>query len=383
MTLIHGVRWKLKASADHRRFVAERLLGLKQALGDEIHGSTDENSLRLATWNLMHFGSGGGYDRTVESMFYIAEIIDHFDLVALQEINRDLRKLEDLVDNYLGNDWDYLVTDTSGGHGDRKDAGNDERLAFLYRKSKVSFRKEVGEIVLPEGQEIAAPDADGTSRHVQFARTPFTVAFRAGWLKFKLCTVHIFYGDSSNSSAKMRQRRDEIRKIAEFLAERQKRERDAMIDSAREANWAAPEEGGWASNYILLGDFNIVSPEHETMEALEGEGFTVATKPLKSNLGNNKHYDQIAYRAAHPDFEVVQSGVFDMLQHVYRDVDAAHYVETVKVPKLLEKGRKGAKAEGYFKRYYRRHQMSDHKLLWSEISIDYSEDYLQAVINEE
>ncbi|MDC0887360.1 endonuclease/exonuclease/phosphatase family protein, partial [Altererythrobacter sp.] len=307
----------------------------------------------------------------------------HFDLVAVQEVNRDLRKLEDLVDNYLGHDWDYLVTDTSGGHGGKKDAGNDERLAFLFRKSKVQFRKEVGEIVLPEGQEIAAPGADGTSRHVQFARTPFTVAFRAGWLKFKLCTVHIFYGDSSNSSAKMRQRRDEIRKIAEFLAERQQRERDAMVDAAEDANWAAPEEGGWDSNYILLGDFNIVSPEHETMQALEGAGFTVATKPLTSNLGNNKHYDQIAYRAAHPGFSVVKSGVFDMLAHVYRDEDAGHYVEVAEIPKLLEKGRTGSKAEGYFKRYYRRHQMSDHKLLWSEICIDYSEDYLQAVIDEE
>lgn len=381
MTMIDRVRWQFADNPVHREFVAERLLGLKNALKAEIHAGTDEQSLRLATWNIMHFGNSGGYDRTPESMLYIAEIIDHFDLVAVQEVNRNLAKLEDLLENYLGNDWDYLVTDTAGGNGGIKDAGNDERLAFLFRKSKVHFRKEVGEIVLPEGQEIAAPDAENPGRHVQFARTPFTVAFRAGWLKFKLCTVHIFYGSDGEDTPAMRQRKAEIRKIADFLAERQEIERAAAIESVK-GKWNKPEEAGWASNYILLGDFNIVSPEHGTMKALEEAGFTVATKPLRSNLGGNKHYDQIAYRAAHPGFAIRKSGVFDMLEHVYRDADAAHYVEVAKVPKLTESGRAGARAEAYFKQYYRRHQLSDHKLLWAEICIDYSREYLQAVIDD-
>lgn len=381
MTMIDRVRWQFADNPAHREFVAERLLGLKHALGEEIHGGTAESSLRLATWNIMHFGNSGGYDRTPESMLYIAEIIDHFDLVAVQEVNRNLAKLEELLNGYLGNDWDYLVTDTSGGNGGVKDAGNDERLAFLFRKSKVHFRKEVGEIVLPEGQEIAAPNAENPGRHVQFARTPFSVAFRAGWLKFKLCTVHIFYGSDSEDSPAMRQRKAEIRRIAEFLAERQERERAAAVESVK-GKWNKPEEAGWVSNYILLGDFNIVSPEHGTMQALESAGFTVATKPLTSNLGNNRHYDQIAYRAAHPGFAVRTSGVFDMLKHVYRDEDAAHYVDVARVAKLRESGRSGARAEAYFKQYYRRHQLSDHKLLWAEISIDYSREYLQAVIDE-
>ena len=79
MTKINSLRWRFEDPV-HRKFVAERLAALKAALHEQIHDGTDERSLRLATWNIMHFGDGGGYDRTPESMLYIAEIIDHFDL---------------------------------------------------------------------------------------------------------------------------------------------------------------------------------------------------------------------------------------------------------------------------------------------------------------
>lgn len=378
MTMIHALRWKFKDPV-HRKFVAERLIGLKEALRTEIHAGTSERSLRLATWNIMHFGNGGGYERTQESMLYIAEIIDHFDLVAVQEVNRDLTALETLVDDHLGDAWDFLVTDASGGRAGQTDAGNHERLAFLYRKAKVQFAKEAGEIVLPEGQEISAPGADVTTAHVQFARTPFTVGFRSAWLKFKLCTVHILYGDATENSPKLTQRREEIAKIARFLADRQEDERKAMVARAREREWMRPDDAGWDSNYVLLGDFNIVSPTHNTMQALLDADFEVPTALLKTNLGDTHHYDQIAIKAAHPGFKVLKSGVFDMLKHVYRDQDAEFYVDVAKPPRILaDKGlpRSREKQIAYFKKYYRRHQMSDHKLLWCEICVDYSDSYL-------
>ncbi|PIW56349.1 MAG: endonuclease [Sphingomonadales bacterium CG12_big_fil_rev_8_21_14_0_65_65_10] len=383
MTMISSLRWKF-ADPVHRTFVAERLKGLKQALRSQIHGTTDERSLRLATWNLMHFGDGGGYRRTEESMLYIAEIIDHFDLVAVQEVNRDLTALETLIDNHLGDRWDYLVTDTASWRKRDRDAGNQERLAFLYRKSKVHFCKEVGEIVLPKGQEIAAPGEEGITAKVQFARTPFSVAFRSGWLKFKICTVHIFYGDAGKNSPKMRQRRDEIARIAEFLASRQEDEGQALVDRAKQAGWTEPEDARAGSNYILLGDFNIVSPEHETMKALIDAGFSVPTELHATNLDSTHYYDQIAIKAAEPGFSILHSGVFDMLAHVYRDADADHYVDHVK-PAAFAKDSKGKPRSRdqqitYFKRTYRRNQMSDHKLLWCEVCVDYSDEYLADII---
>ena len=352
--------------AAHRAFVAQRLLALKSALRAQIHAGSDERSLRLATWNLMHFGSGGAYERQTESLLYIAEIIDHFDLVAIQEVNENLAALETLLQRHLGGDWDYIVTDTTAGS-----TGNRERLAFVYRRAKVWFKKEAGEIVLPEGQEIAVPGEDDAGRRVQFARSPFTVAFQSGWFRFKLCTVHIFYGNASENSPEMRRRRDEIESIARFLAERQTNEQKAR---------------GLIANYILLGDFNIVSPEHHTMEALEGQGFSVpqGIKDAPSSLSGNHHYDQIAFKLADTRVELGASGVFDMFSSVYRDEDAPQYVDVAR-PEAFEKDSAGRPRDrdqkiAYFKRYYRKHQMSDHKLLWCEVKTDFSDHYLQALI---
>ena len=385
MTIIRPVRWELRANPEHRRFVAERLIAFKGGLQEQVHAATSEHSLRLATWNIMHFGDGGGYDRSIESLFYIAEIIDHFDLVAVQEVNEDLSKLEQLIDKYLGSGWEYIVTDVVEGS-----AGNGERLAFLYRTGKVQFCREVGEIVLPTGDEIAAPGADGSNAVLQFARTPFSVAFRAGWLRFRLCTVHIHYGkDQKTGSPDMVRRREEIAKVAGLLAQRQENERRA--GEKRAAAWDNPEEGGWNANYILLGDFNIVSPEHETMQALKDAGFTVEDKQHAEIDGSGRHYDQIAHRTAHPGFKVLDSGVFDMFDYVYRDEDAGHYVDkadlsvltTRKDPKEGQpRERTREEAMEYFQTYYRKHQMSDHKLLWAELCIDYAGDYLDRIVAE-
>lgn len=384
MTIITSLRWKeaFRSNPIYQRFVAERLRALKAALRTAIHGETSEHSLRLATWNIMHFGNGGGYDRTPESMLYIAEIIDAFDLVAVQEVNRDLTKLQELLEDHLGSEWDYLVTDTTGGTSSQPGPGNNERLAFLYRKAKVEFCKETGEIVLPTGQEIVAPGSTpGATTKLQFARTPFSVAFRCSWLRFKLCTVHIFFGEGAAGLAR---RKDEIQKLAQFIADRQKDEGDALVRQAKARNWTRPEDARWQSNYILIGDFNIISPEHETMKALEAAGFTSATKAHPSNLDGTKHYDQIAVKSSHPGFKVIRSGVFDMLEHVYRDADAGFYVDVVKPPLIAVDREKNARPRdrqiAYFKATYRKNQMSDHKLLWCEICVDYAQAYLDDII---
>ena len=361
MTNLTGIRDV--APAGHQRFVADRLLALKARLRDEIHAGTDERSLRLATWNLMHFGNSGAYERTTESMLYIAEIIDHFDLVAIQEVNENLDALTRLMRHHLGDDWDYIVTDTTAGS-----RGNRERLAFAYRRSKVWFRREAGETVLPEGQKIVGPEGSRSAgREVQFARTPFSVAFQAGWFKFKICTVHIYFGEASG--AELTHRKREIARIAGFLADRQRQEREVV---------------GVDSNYILLGDFNIVSPEHETMQALEDAGFAIpqGIKNAPSSLSGNHHYDQIAFRTADARFSTGAGGVFDMFDVVYRDSDADHYIDVVR-PEAFELDSDGDRRNReqkarYFKRYYRRHQMSDHKLLWVTARIDFSDDYLAA-----
>ncbi|MBU4529163.1 MAG: endonuclease/exonuclease/phosphatase family protein [Hoeflea sp.] len=359
MSFISSIRY-IKPD-DHRVFVAERLKALKEQLDQDIKAQTDEESLRLATWNIMHFSDGGAYDRTTESLLYIAEIIDHFDLVAIQEVNHDLRKFELLMQRYLGGDWDYILTDASG---------NRERLAYAYRKSKVRFLREAGEIVLPEGQEIVAPGQENATRKLQFARTPFAVTFQAGWFRFKLCTVHIYYGKSADNSPEMDLRRSEIEKIAVYLANVQKAEK---------------RSSGTDANMILLGDFNIVSPEHRTMKALLDAGFitTEGIRDAATSLSGKHHYDQIVFKLAEKRVKLGASGVLNIFKSVYRSEDAAHYATTAEI-KTVSHGRDGAaraqdKAMDYFRNYYRKHQLSDHNLLWCEIKTDFSGHYLDAI----
>jgi hypothetical protein len=56
----------------------------------------------------------------------------------------------------------------------------------------------------------------------QFARTPFLVAFQSGWLKFSLCTVHIYYG--KDTGERLQRRIDEIKALVKFFAKRRDRE---------------------------------------------------------------------------------------------------------------------------------------------------------------
>src|SRR5262245_59338353 len=162
------------------RAVAGRLLSLRHRLKKTIPPRNVLSSILLATWNLREFGADHKQGRRLdESLLYIAEIVSHFDLVALQEINQNLDNLQRLM-KLLGSWWDYLVTDVTLGP-----SGNSERIAFVYDGRKVRFDHLAGELALPpvKGQPSRQP-----------ARSPFICAFRVGWRRVSLCSVHIYYG---------------------------------------------------------------------------------------------------------------------------------------------------------------------------------------------
>jgi hypothetical protein len=117
----------------------DKILSLRAQLNREIPAKTSAETLLLATWNIREFGD----NRRIESLYYIAEIISRFDLIAIQEVASNLKGLESLM-KLLGNHWDYIVTDSTDGT-----AGGGERTAFLFDTNKIVFRKIAGEIVLP------------------------------------------------------------------------------------------------------------------------------------------------------------------------------------------------------------------------------------------
>ena len=315
------------------RRTASNLLSLKMAL-DSIPSKTVDSTLLLATWNIREFGGTKSGGRDAESLYYIAEIISRFDIVAIQEVRDNLDALDELM-KILGPWWKYLVSDVTFGR-----QGNNERHAYIYDIRKITFGGMAGELV-PEMKKTK-----GTlSSDFAFSRTPYVAGFKAGWFKFTLCTQHFYYGESKSDDP---QRLKESQNIVRLLKKRM-RSKDA-----------------WAGNSILLGDFNIFSIKDKTFEAIEKEKFHIP-KNLKgtyTNAKRDKPYDQIAFLAKDIEKQLglAKAGTFPFFDHVYRDADWKTYQ-----PKLTEQKYK----------QWRTFKMSDHLPLWVELYVDFGNAYLE------
>lgn len=321
-----------------------------------IPQKTLEDTLLLASWNIREFDSLSFGKRSDEAMLYIAEIISRFDLVAIQEVKRDIHILKRLQ-KFLGRHWNFVVTDETMGSG-----GNRERLAFYYDTRKIKFTGLSGEIQLPNEKRT-------------FARSPFMAGFQAGWFKFALCTVHIYYG---KSKANDDDRIKEIDMIANHLAERRDTYRKLLLKN--KINRSEYE------NVILLGDFNIFKVEDKTYQSLLKAGFDMSKNLIgrKTNTGKSKKvFDQIAYISDSKNIRGTGlAGVFNFYDMVYRDEDQKTYEEEM-VECLKGKSGKQYKdrdvkgRERYYKQYWRTHMMSDHLPIWVELKTNFSTEYLE------
>lgn len=449
-----------------KKTTASRLVSLRAALKEHIYGAgrdddtgcerNDNQWLRIATWNIREFDTRKYGGRLTESLYYIAEIVSHFDLIALQEVREDIRALETIIRLLGRHDWSYIATDVTEGR-----PGNRERMVFVYNNKKVRFTNIAGELNLPREDRITSPfgssleDPSGLKLHIppgaslsfpgkiktrkagdkvtlsenlvtdlpegtsivlpagcrlllsrgkevrrtetgvqvmpegsaypvlddndkilfpdgiisenalQFARTPFLVTFQAGWLKFILCTVHIYYGSGREG---MDRRNREIRKLTEFLAERAKKENDSDADNF----------------FFLLGDFNILGKDHTTWQSLHTNNFMVPGQleeiPEGSNVKRDKAYDQIAFwkrtrrrDGQHTAIDTGNAGIFDFFRYVFRygdddpeQEDERYYAEKVGKTRLSYPT-------------WRTYQMSDHLPMWLELRIDFGDDYLEAI----
>jgi endonuclease/exonuclease/phosphatase family metal-dependent hydrolase len=350
-----------RVSSSERVRTVEGLQRLRKQLHHKIPPRTIRDTLLLATWNIRDLGredkrfeeGEGPGPRFGESYYYIAEIISAFDLVALQEVNT-LESLEKIM-RYLGPSWEYLTTDTKRGAG-----GNQERMTFVYDKRKVLFQNVTGQIVLDPGPQA---DDDETP---QFARTPFYAAFQAGWFRFSLCTVHILYGDYKDTTKRVA----EIDRISKFLTER------------------SAETG---ENIILLGDFNILSQEDKTFEPLKRNGWYVPLN-YNTNVIGTKAYDQIAFYVNEDELPDPTGGTFDFFQAVFRDEEADLYYQLAgELDRPLEpwdntvfwrdrdkpKDQQRILTRQEYYETWRTWQISDHFPLWSELKIDFTDQYLE------
>ena len=201
MTFVSSLKYEdALTTAQKQRVVSgmQRLRECFHAKGEPPLRTMDDTVI-IATWNLREFGKSKFGYRGPEPYYYIASIIDRFDLVALQEI-RSLYALQHLC-ALLGSHWNYLITDVTLGPG-----GNAERMAYLYDNRKVRFSGLAAELVLPDRNKKTA---------VQLARSPYIAGFHAGWAQINLCTVHIYYGMASKDDPR---RVREIKDLAATIA---------------------------------------------------------------------------------------------------------------------------------------------------------------------
>lgn len=368
-------------SNDRKRIVSG-LKRLRKQLEDlKFPKKKSSETLILGTWNLRDFDSNKfGYGpRLVDSFYYIAEIISNFDVIAVQEINENLKPLKDLL-HVLSRDYDFILTDVT----DSSLGGNKERLGFIYDTKKVRFTGIAGEIVLPNKMLISESEKQGR----QFSRTPFGVGFQSEWFKFNFSSVHIYFGSNSNTSIKYKRRIGEIEAIAKYLSREAKRSFE---------------------NNILVGDFNIKEIGSEGYNVLQKHGFTIVQNREGSNKDRTRFYDQISFMSQRNELELVpyesEDRVIQFLDSVFRDEDFKTYkpimikmIEThlKEINQKLDKNPTKAERKKlenskvkltdtlnlnddnlleYYKEW-RTFQISDHLPLWVEIKINFSGQYL-------
>lgn len=262
--------------------LAAELQQLRDALDGDANFAVPpkqvDRNLLVATWNLREFGRvtpkwrSGDDDsprRDLFSIRVIAEIVSRFDVVALQEVQRDIEALRFLL-RVLGPHWGLILTDAV-----KSQAGDNERLAFLFDGRRATPSGLACELVVP--REVLDAGVGEDALKEQFAKTPYAVAFRTEGNTFILVTLHVIFGK------KPKDRIAELTQIAKWMRD-----------------WADDTSDAYRQNLMVLGDFNIDREGDPNYEAFTSQGLQPAdghkglARTLKSS-GPDKFFDQIAW----------------------------------------------------------------------------------------
>lgn len=273
--------------------------------------------LLMATWNIANLGE---QKREEGHLKLIAEIISWFDVVALQEIKENYQDFAQIM-QLLGSDFGYIMSD---------DGGNNERLAFVFRRSRVKPLEEIAELALAPAELSKVQFPGVTSTFEGFDRNPYIASFDASGFLFTLGTGHLYYGDDSTKE-----------KIDRRLLE-------AFALGRWAANRAASKNTFRAiKNVFAMGDFNVpkAAPGDPIFDALVKKGLVVPehTSQVFSNIVNDKQYDQIAFLPGSKK-RVLNSGIFSFDLVLCSDL-------------YQNQGKKDFQA-------YMRYYFSDHRPFW-------------------
>lgn len=258
--------------------LAAELQRVDDALEAAVPRKELDTNLLVATWNLREFGrvtrkwrstDDDSPKRDLFSIHVIAKIVSRFDVVALQEVQRDIEALRFLL-RLLGPNWGLILTDAM-----KSKAGDNERLAFVFDTRRATPSGLACELVLPD--EVLAKGVGEDALREQFAKTPYAVAFRTEGHTFILVTLHVVFGK------KPKDRLAELTEIAKWMRE-----------------WADDTSDQYRQNLMVLGDFNIDRKDDPNYKAFTSQGLSPADgheglpRTLSSG-GGDKFFDQIAW----------------------------------------------------------------------------------------
>jgi endonuclease/exonuclease/phosphatase family metal-dependent hydrolase len=274
--------------------------------------------LLVATWNIANLGV---QDRLDSDYALIAEMIGWFDLVAVQEVNDDLRGIE-TIHSKLPARYDLLFSDASG---------NQERQAFLFDTRKVRRLKEVGRLSIPPSQlgNIKVPDS--RTAFPGFDRGPYLASFESGSFRFSLLNVHLFFG--SPKRADIDRRTLETFAVAWWADQKHRDSRSYVPEILPLGDFNLPKMARGDRIFDALCTFGLEVPEH--------------TSQIGSAIASDSYYDQIAF------FPGPTRERFTGATNVF-DFDGALFQD-------LWQQRPG---KPYWS--YARYHISDHRPLWAE-----------------
>ena len=304
--------------------------------------------LLLCSWNIANLGE---QKRSAAALDVLAYILARFDLIALQEVKADWGHLKTLMKE-LGSSFDFVMSDT---------AGNSERLAYIYRKSRVKPRQLFGELALrpreyPKrtvkvryeqgGQQKV--DTFRNLRFVPFDRNPFIGSFDAKGFDLTLVNVHLYFGKFGNSTNPAH-RAKYARRVLEIYA------------LSRWADRSHQRRTVYDKDIVLLGDMNVpaMTPEDSAYDALTDFGWQPLDHGTQTggatNIRNTKTYDQVVFAPGGASRRIVQSNVFDFDNAVFGSL-----WDRLKV------GRSDKQASTLFNKHLQFH-LSDHRPVWIEL----------------
>ncbi|HNI45151.1 MAG TPA: endonuclease/exonuclease/phosphatase family protein [Chitinophagales bacterium] len=225
---------------------------------------------KMISWNLYNFSAS----KSEKAMQQIVQILQDYDLVALQEITTSGAGAQGVADlalrlNEMGSKWDYAISDPTTGDGS-------ERYAFLWKTKHIS---RLGRAFLSNAKGLANT----------LDREPYIGKFAVG---SQVVTIANFHA---------------------IPATKQPQQEVIQLPNLHDAY-------GNVGALIIAGDFNL-SEKHLAFTALKSMGYEAVLHNQKTSIklvnleGEylSQEYDNIFYETS--DFKLLQSGVVDFVKN--------------------------------------------------------------------